>query len=62
VRLPEDDLDAALHRLSVLISQEKLLDRDIVAVDLRIPDRLTIEPAATAANATNAAPAKEKHP
>ncbi len=60
VRLPEDDIDAALHRLSVLISQEKLLDRDIVAVDLRIPDRLTIEPVAHAA--ANTAPAKDKHP
>ena len=47
VRLPEDEVGAALHRLSVLITQEKILDRDIAAVDLRVPDRLIIEPAAT---------------
>jgi len=45
VRLPEQDVAAALHRLSVLISQEKILDRNVVAIDLRIPDRLIIEPA-----------------
>jgi cell division protein FtsQ len=48
VRLPEDDVGGALHRLSVLIAQEKILDRDIVAIDLRVPDRLAIEPAASA--------------
>jgi cell division protein FtsQ len=45
VRLPESNLDNALHRLSVLIAQEKILDRKIVAIDLRIEDRLVIEPA-----------------
>jgi cell division protein FtsQ len=45
VRLPEQDVETALHRLSVLMAQEKVLDRDIVAIDLRIPDRLIIEPA-----------------
>ncbi|MGB9153440.1 MAG: cell division protein FtsQ/DivIB [Alphaproteobacteria bacterium] len=47
-KLPEQDVDTALHRLSVLITQEKILDRDIVAVDLRLPDRLVFEPATTA--------------
>jgi cell division protein FtsQ len=45
VRLPEDGVDNALHRLSVLMAQEKILDRAIVAVDLRIEDRLVLEPA-----------------
>ena len=45
VRLPEQDVGNALRRLYVLITQEKILDRDIVAIDLRIPDRLVIEPA-----------------
>jgi cell division protein FtsQ len=49
VRLPEQDVDGALHRLSVLITQEKILDRDIAAIDLRMPDRLVIEPAAAPA-------------
>jgi len=44
-RLPEDDVDNALHRLSVLMAQEKILDRAIIAIDLRIPDRLVLEPA-----------------
>ncbi len=44
VRLPELDIETALNRLSVLISEEKILDRPLVAVDLRIPDRLVLEP------------------
>lgn len=48
VRLPEENVNGALRRLSVLITQEKILDRDIVAIDLRIPDRLAIEPASDA--------------
>ncbi len=45
VRLPEDDVDKALRRLSVLMAQEKILDRAIVSIDLRIEDRLVVEPA-----------------
>ncbi len=56
VRLPEQDAGNALHRLSVLMDQEKILNRDIVAIDLRVPDRLAIEPAAGAAQTG------EKHP
>jgi cell division protein FtsQ len=48
VKLPEQDVGNALHRLSVLISQEKILDRDIATIDLRIPDRLIIEPVSNA--------------
>jgi cell division protein FtsQ len=42
-RLPEGDIAAALKRLSILITDEKILERDIVAIDLRIPDRLILE-------------------
>lgn len=49
VRLPEENVANALHRLSVLITQEKIFDRDIASIDLRLPDRLTIEPATPAA-------------
>ncbi|MDR3425495.1 MAG: cell division protein FtsQ/DivIB [Alphaproteobacteria bacterium] len=45
VKLPEENVESALHRLSVLIAQEKILDRNIVAIDLRLPDRLVIDPA-----------------
>ena len=48
IRLPEKEPDSALHRLSVLITQEKILDRNIVAIDLRLTDRLMIEPAPAA--------------
>lgn len=44
-RLPESDLAGGLKRLSILISEEKILERDIVAIDLRMPDRFVIEPA-----------------
>ncbi|MDR3449842.1 MAG: FtsQ-type POTRA domain-containing protein [Alphaproteobacteria bacterium] len=45
VRLPEQDVGDALHRLSVLIAQKQILDRNVAAVDLRFPDKLVIEPA-----------------
>jgi cell division protein FtsQ len=44
-RLPETDVTTALGRLSLLIADQKILERDIVAIDLRLPDRLIIEPA-----------------
>jgi cell division protein FtsQ len=42
VRLPEDDVEGALDRLIQLDRDKKLLTRDITAVDLRLPDRLTV--------------------
>jgi cell division protein FtsQ len=42
VRLPESDVTAALERLVALDREKNLLTRDIVAIDLRIPDRLTV--------------------
>ncbi len=43
VRLPETNMVAALHMLSDLITTKKILERDITAIDLRLPDRLIIE-------------------
>ncbi len=43
VRLPESRLDSALKLLSTLITQKNVLERDIAAIDLRMPDRLIIE-------------------
>ncbi|MFA5041219.1 MAG: FtsQ-type POTRA domain-containing protein [Bdellovibrionales bacterium] len=60
VRLPEDDVDNALRRLSVLISEEKILSRNIVAIDLRIPDRLVVEPAVGETKATDKKPNAKK--
>ena len=43
VKLPEDDLDQALATLSKFNKEQQLLERDIAAVDLRLPDRTTIQ-------------------
>jgi cell division protein FtsQ len=42
VRLPEDGADEAVRRLERLAREQKLLDKDIIAVDLRQPDRVTV--------------------
>jgi cell division protein FtsQ len=42
IRLPEADAAAALDRLVVLERDSKLTTRDIMAIDLRLPDRVTV--------------------
>jgi cell division protein FtsQ len=42
VRLPEVGVANALDRLGALDHDAKLLSRDIVAIDLRLPDRVTV--------------------
>jgi cell division protein FtsQ len=42
IRLPENDVGNALAMLSKLDAETKLFSRDIVAVDLRLPDRVTV--------------------
>jgi cell division protein FtsQ len=42
VALPEDDPESAWHRLAALDRTDKLLERRIEAVDLRLPDRLVV--------------------
>ena len=42
VRLPETDVPRALATLARLDREKSLLSRDIAAVDLRLPDRLTV--------------------
>jgi cell division protein FtsQ len=51
VRLPENDVGAALAALSKLDREERLFSRDIVAVDMRLPDRLTVQLSDDAAKA-----------
>ncbi len=51
VRLPENDVGNALAILSKLDKEEKLFSRDIVAVDMRLPDRLTVQLSEDAAKA-----------
>ncbi|RAX40510.1 cell division protein FtsQ/DivIB [Rhizobium tropici] len=43
IKLPEDNIDGALARLTKLDKDENLLERDIAAVDLRLDDRTAIE-------------------
>jgi cell division protein FtsQ len=51
IRLPENDVGNALAALSKLDKDEKLFSRDIVAVDMRLPDRLTVQLSEDAAKA-----------
>jgi cell division protein FtsQ len=51
VRLPENDVEGALDRLVALDRDKKLLSRDIVAVDLRLHDRVTVRLSDAAAQA-----------
>lgn len=51
VRLPENDVGNALSELSRLDKEERLFSRDIVAIDLRLPDRLTVQLSDDAAKA-----------
>ena len=51
VRLPENDIGNALAGLSKLDKEDRLFSRDIVAVDMRLPDRLTVQLSEDAAKA-----------
>jgi cell division protein FtsQ len=60
VRLPEHDVEAALATLSALDRDKSLLSRDVTAVDLRLPDRVTVRLSDAAASAREAALAGDK--
>ncbi|HEY2134714.1 MAG TPA: cell division protein FtsQ/DivIB [Xanthobacteraceae bacterium] len=63
VRLPEFDVDRALDQLVTLDRDQKLLTRDIVSVDLRLPDRVTVRLSdAAAAARDDALKAKKPKP
>lgn len=51
IRLPEENPATALAEVARLDAAKKLLDRDIIAVDMRAPDRLTIKLSDAAAQA-----------
>jgi len=42
-KMPEGKLPEGLRRLSDLITEQKILERDIVSIDLRFPDRVIME-------------------
>jgi cell division protein FtsQ len=51
IRLPENEVGNALTALSKLDRDDRLFSRDIVAVDMRLPDRLTVQLSDDAAKA-----------
>src|SRR5215218_5508239 len=51
IRLPENDVADALASLNRLDKDDRLFSRDIVAVDMRLPDRLTVQLSEDAAKA-----------
>lgn len=51
VRLPENDVGNALAALTKLDREDRLFARDIVAIDMRLPDRLTVRLSEDAAKA-----------
>ena len=55
VMLPEENEIAALQRLADLQTKQSLLDRPLVFVDLRLPDRLAVRPKPAPAPAPAAA-------
>jgi cell division protein FtsQ len=61
VRLPENDVNNALASLSHLDTDEHLFSKDIVAIDLRLPDRLIVQLSDDAAKAREDA-LKKKEP
>jgi cell division protein FtsQ len=58
VKLPDGDVAVALARLDEAQRKDSVLDRDIVAVDLRLGDRMVIQ--LTPAAAAQRAPTKDK--
>ena len=51
IRLPESDVEGGLDKLAALDRDKKLLSRDITAIDLRLPDRVTVRLSDSAAQA-----------
>ena len=51
IRLPENDVGNALAALSRMDKDDRLFSRDIVAVDMRLPDRLIVRLSEDAAKA-----------
>jgi cell division protein FtsQ len=61
IRLPEIDVEPALLTLASLDKDKKLLSRDIISVDLRLSDRVTVQ-LSEAAAAARAEALKDKKP
>src|ERR1700738_3035676 len=61
IRLPENDVGNARAPLSKLAKEDRLFSRDIVAVDMRLPDRLTVQLSEDAAKAREELFKAKKH-
>ena len=59
IKLPESEVAQALDRLVTLDREQHITNRDIVNIDLRMPDRVSVKLSEAAAQAREAA-AKEK--
>src|SRR6201992_20901 len=51
IKLPENDVEGALASLSKLDQEDRLFSRDIVVVDMRLPDRISVQLSDDAAKA-----------
>jgi cell division protein FtsQ len=60
IRLPEQDVGNSLATLSKLDQEDKLFSRDITAIDMRLPDRLTVRLSDNAAKAREELYSKDK--
>lgn len=60
VRLPEHDVAAALHQLAMVQQTNQVLDKDVVAIDLRMPDRMAVQTSAMAADIRRKPPEKKQ--
>lgn len=60
IMLPEGHEEAAIIRLAELQARDRLLDRPLAAVDMRLPDRLVVRMQATPAPATPATPTRSQ--
>lgn len=60
IRLPETDIGSALRQLATVQQTNQVLERDVVAIDLRVPDRLVVQTSATAAEARRKAASDKK--
>jgi cell division protein FtsQ len=60
VRLPEEGADKALASLSALEASDGVIEKDILAIDLRLPDRVAFRLGAEAAAGRAEMLAKQK--
>lgn len=62
VRLPESEAEAAIARLATLARESRLPDKDVIAIDMRIPGRVVVRLSEEAAAQRLEARAKKARP